>query len=155
MLYQIDKRIKATLRDDECYAFTVLKIFEDHSKYQFTPKDVMTVITIAEEAGYMGEKNNPESGFMNKNAVSGIATICSGYTGIHVYMKQVTNQEKYNHVIAEFLRTEGNKKFTHFPEVSMENMVDVIYDPYSPNGSRTVREGKIIGYRYIYAERLY
>ena len=95
-------------------------------------------------AGFVGDEV-----YMLEGAIKGVAQIASGITGKHVYMRQVGNQDNYNVILAKWSRKLSSGKYnSHF--VLMEDAKIVEYDSW-PN-SRTVKEGDIHSYRYIFAE---
>ena len=67
----------------------------------------------------------------------------------------VGSNDNYNFVVARFKRRLSNGNLvTHFVIIDPMNPHIVLWDPYSPDGSKTVREGWVDGYRYIFAEAI-
>lgn len=150
MFYQIDDKIKKYQRDDECYVFNIYKIFEEMSGHTFTYKEIDDMHNVTTKAEFVGR-----DGWINENGIQGLASVASGITKKHVFIKRVSASNNYNFIIACFKRKLSNGGIvTHFVLVDRINPKIVIWDPYSPNGSKTVREGWIDSYRYIFAELL-
>jgi len=149
MIYQTDENLPKHMRDDECYEFSILDIHEDFGNHEFTIAQLINIHRVVTNANFMGK-----DGFINYRGMQGIANVASAISGINVDIRLVSVNDNFNALIARFSLRDGDKLYTHFPRLSMEDYKSVIYDPYSPYGSRTVREGKITGYRYIRAEVL-
>lgn len=149
MFKQVDTRLRLTTRDNECYFFCVLDIFEEVTKYKLSITDVEEIHSMCVNMEYIGL-----DGWMKLKAVRSVAQIASAITGKNCYMKLVEEKEKYNHVIARFTRIVSAKEKHHFVRVDFNTKKVVTYDPYSDNGSLAVKQGKITGYRYIFAEAI-
>jgi len=147
MIYQTDTRLRLEARDDECYLFVLLKIFEDLTKYNFSVDEIDKMHEILVKLEYIRL-----DGFIGINAIQGIAQVASGISNKHAYMRRVELPHFYNYLIGCFGREENGKLLTHFVEMFKQQPTVVKWDPYSPNGSRTVREGKLLSYRYIHGE---
>lgn len=151
MLYQTDQRLRLKTRDDECFLFAILKIFEEEAKHTFTPEEIEKLHDMLVKFKYIRE-----DGWINNRGVEGIATTASGLTDKNVYIKRVGENIQYTHLIGKWVRPDDNdpdKELAHFVNMSLDKKT-VTWDPYSIHGSRTVREGHINSYRYIFAEAL-
>lgn len=152
MFYQTDERIKLEDRDDECYFFDLLEIFEREANIKLTIEDVEAIHATCNKGGALG--NAESNGFVMN--VPKIASYASKRMGTSIVMDVVPPSKGYNYLIAKFHRiTSKGVEVTHFVLVDKDDKQTVLFDPYSPEGSRTAREGKIVGYRYIKADRLF
>ena len=150
MFYQIDKKIKKTQRDDECYVFCIYKVFEEISGHTLTYAEINQIHEVTVRPDFVGE-----DGWINEKGIQGIAMVASGFTKKHVYIRRVGSNDNYNFVIACFKRHLSNGNIaTHFVIVDRMNPKIILWDPYSPSGSKTVREGWMDGCRYIFAEAI-
>ena len=148
MIYQTDKRLRLKARDDECYLFCILDIFESFTKYTFTIKEIDTIHRLLVRLDYIRI-----DGWINERGVQGIAQVASVISGKHCYMKLVDESQSYTAIIARYSRKTGKSNLvTHFVRMYISDSKKIQYDPYDEKGSKTVREGKITGYRYIFAE---
>lgn len=152
MFYQTDKRIKSKLRDDECYLFDILSIFEEVSHYTLTIAEYEETHKVLTKLKYIGDEDDEYSAYIKVGGISGIAQILSTITKKRVYMRKVTVNDDYTHLIGKWIRIKANgKKSIHFVRMSIDGL-KVTWDPWDRNGSRTVNEGKLDSFRYIYAE---
>lgn len=150
MLYQTDTRLKLEERDDECYLFCILRIYEKLTGAVLTPEQISLIHKLLVRLDYIRM-----DGFVQEKGVQGIAQVASGIVGKHAYIKRVSNIDKFNFLIACWGRKDKNDKMlTHFVEMKVNDPTVVEWDPYSPAGSKTVREGKILSYRYIFGEKI-
>ncbi len=79
--------------------------------------------------------------------------MASGLTGYNVYIKRVTNNNRFNFLIGKFGRKlSSGKLVSHFNLMEIEQPELVKWDPWSAVGARTTVIGKIVGYRYLWAE---
>jgi len=95
-------------------------------------------------------------GFLNRKGVSGVAMVASGITGHNVYIKRVGVDDPFTHIIAVYERRLSNGDFVrHFVLAGLEHPDKVIqWDPWSKEGSRTGKEGYVVGFRHMWAERV-
>lgn len=149
MIYQTTQGIHEKLHDFGCYFLCVLKIFELISGMSLTVKIVNLIYKMCVHYKYIDDEAT-----IIKKAVRGIAQVINGIMNTNVYMRKMTSKKIFMYRIAMYTRTTTKGKFvTHFVLVD-ENGI-VIYDPWSAEGSKTVRIGSIPdkdGYRYIYAK---
>ena len=150
MFYQTDPKLQFKANED-CYFFGVLKIHELEGKHEFTRGQVKDLRRVSVRAKFMDK-----DGFLNAKGISGIASVASGLTGHHVYIRRVGSNDNYNHIIAHYeRRTDSGKLFRHFVLANFLEPDKIIdFDPWSKEGSRTGNTGYIIGYRYIFAEAI-
>jgi len=154
MFYQTDHRLNALLCDDECYLFSILDIFENVGQTEISVIQYEEIHKVCTRLKYIGYEGYELSGYINKNGVSGIASVASSVNGTKVYMRLVTKDALYTHRIGKWVRTKSNGKLsTHFV-VMHRDIEAVTFDPWDKNGSRTVRDGRLDGYRYIFAEAI-
>lgn len=147
-IYQTTPGIKEEIRDEGCYFLSILNIYSKVSGHDLTVKEVNTIYKVAVAADHIRK----DCLIYKDRGVSGVASVASGLTRKHVYMKQVDGEGVYTHRIAKFQRkTSGGKTMTHFVEVGLDSD-DVLYDGW-PN-SKTCRDGHIVDYRYILAEAI-
>lgn len=151
MVYQTTPGLDPRIADEGCYFRVGLRIYEIKAKKKLTVKEVNQVFEICLEQEYVG--NEISDLYMISGAVSGIAQVASGLFQRHVYMRRVMDENKCNFKIGKYTRTTSRgKNVTHFVlEAGPENQ---FFDPYSPEGSRTYREGKFDSFRFIYAEAI-
>ena len=148
MIYQTTKDLNSDLKSWGCYFLSILRIFEKEAKIDLKVDDVNMIYKLCRQLGYVG----PEA-FIIEGAIKDIAQIASAITVNSVYMRMVDSQGKYNNLIAKYSRKLDTGKYnSHF--VLMESAKVLEYDSWSARGSRTFREGKPKGYRYIWSERL-
>lgn len=149
MKYQSDPDLKATAKSD-CFIFDILRIHEIVGKHEFSTENIKEIRRVCVRADF-----HDKDGYINERGIAGISTVASGITRKHVFIKRVTSNDIYNFLLARYSRTiSGGNLFSHFVLANMINPHDVDYDSWSEEGSRTVREGNITGYRYIFAEAL-
>ncbi len=144
MYYQTDPELQFNAKSD-CYIFDILKIHEIVGKHEFTRTQIKQLRKIAVRADFIGQ-----DGYINAKGISGLATVASGITKHHVFIKRVGSNDNYNFIIGEFMRMHGSRRIEHFN--LMEDRKTVMFDPWSKLGAVTTKEGNIIGYRYIFAE---
>ena len=147
MFYQTDPELNYNAKSD-CYVFDILKIHELVGKHEFSYYDIKQIRKLTVRADFIGE-----DGYINAKGISGISTTASGLTGRHVYIKRVTIDDPFNFLIAEFGRKLSNgDPVRHFNLMEIDAPELVQWDPWSKVGARTTQIGKIIGFRYIFAE---
>lgn len=142
MIYQNDKRLKPIIQKSGCYELSILSIFQELAKKELTPEEINQIHDVTARVEYIGD-----DGFINYKGIRGLSQIASGLAGVSVYMRQVGLNDNFNYRIARFSRQTSGGMYHHFVRVDDDN---VIWDPW-PN-SRTVCEGNITGYRYIFGE---
>ena len=150
MMYQTTEGIDERLHLEGCYFFSVLRIFEVLTGYALSVKEVNMIFRQALEVGFIGhEKYGPC--YMKERAVSRVLRIASALTHYHVSGRRVELEKDSNFKIGKYVRrTSGGKAVSHF--VLMDGLYNTFYDPWSEEGSRTVREGVFHSPRYIFAE---
>jgi len=150
LFYQTDPELQFDA-DEDCFFFDILKIHEIVGKHEFTREQVKQLRMVSVRADFMGQ-----DGYLNAKGISGIATVASGLTKHHVYIKRMGSNDNYNHIIALYeRRTNSGKLVRHFVLADFEKPHRLIaFDPWSKEGSRTGREGYIVGYRYIWGEEV-
>ena len=154
MNYQTTSRIVEGIHHFGCKYLSTCRIFELVTHRDLSVDEVNKIYEVCQKVGYIGKGGNME-GFVYANGTRGIAQVASGITGYGCYMEQVSNNDSFNYIIARFSRrTSSGRLLNHFPLVSLGDMETVIYDPWSKEGSKTVRLGSITGYRYVYAEAI-
>lgn len=145
-IYQTTKGLAKGLAISGCYFLDILVAFEEEAKIELTKRQINLIFKTCKKFGYVDHE-----AYIKEKAIQGIAQVASTITKVHVYM-ELSNKNKYNHIIAMYQRrTSKGKKVTHFVKVKIPTL-EITHDPYSPAGSRTAREGKVISYRYIFAE---
>lgn len=148
MVYQITEGLDERLKKTGCYFLAILKIYQELARIELSVEDINMIFKLCVKMEYVDHE-----AYIKKDAIKGIAQIASGFTGKHVYMKRIVDNGKYNYLIAMFSRkTSFGKKVVHFVNVDLDEAEKVIYDPYSPQGSKTARIGHIESYRDIWAE---
>ncbi len=149
MFFQTDPELKFNAKSD-CYIFDILKIHEIVGKHEFTRDQIKKIRKVSVRADFIGE-----DGYINAKGISGISVAASGLTGKHVYIARVEVNDPFNFLIAEFGRKlSGDRNVRHFNLMEMESPSLVKWDPWSKVGAKTTQIGKIIGFRYIFAEVL-
>lgn len=149
MFYQTDPELQFNAKSD-CYVFDILKIHELIGKHEFTYEQIRKIRSVTVQAEFIGE-----DGYINAKGISGISTTATGLTGVHVYIKRVKVDDPFNFLIAEFGRKLSNSDpVRHFNLMEMDAPELVQWDPWSKVGARTTAIGKIIGFRYIWAEKV-
>ena len=149
MFRQTDPKL-AFKADSDCYLFCILRILEKARGFEYTRSQVAQFRKVAVRAEFIGD-----DGYINARGISGIAVVSSGLTKHHVYAKRVESTESFNYVIAKFRREVSSGKYTHhFVLMNTQDPTIVDFDPWSVTGARTTKEGKIIDYRYVYAEKV-
>jgi len=148
VLFQTDPELQFNAKSD-CYLFDILKIHELVGKHEFTREQIRDIRRVSVRTNFMGK-----DGYLNAKGISGISMVASGLTGYNVYMRRVGSNSNYNYIIAEYQRRiDSSSMVDHFVLANFEQPNKVVdYDPWSFFGSRTVREGNIVGFRYIFAE---
>ena len=150
MIYQTTKGVHRILRKSGCYFMDILRIFELVTEYVLSVKDVNAIFKLCVKCGYIGNNNGEldnEDTYLIKDAAKGISQIASGLTGQHCYIKRVVNEGDHNFMIGKYVHTGP-----HF--ILMPGPLNHEYDPWSKEGSRTVREGTFHSPRYYYGEKL-
>jgi hypothetical protein len=149
VFFQDDPELKFDAKSD-CYLFDILKIHEIVGKHTFTRDQIKNLRKVSVRTKFIGE-----DGYLNAKGISGLATVASGLTGVHVYIKRVTNNDPFNFLIGEFGRAlSGGRHVRHFNLMEMDAPELVQWDPWSKAGARTTGIGKIVGFRYLFAELL-
>jgi hypothetical protein len=150
VFYQTDPELQFKANSD-CYLFDILKVHELVGKHEFTREQVKQLRKVSVRADFMGQ-----DGYLNEKGISGIATVASGLTKHHVYIKRVGSNDNYNHIIAKYeYRADSGKFFCHFILANFDKPSKIIdWDPWAEWGSNTGNTGYIIGYRYIFAEAI-
>lgn len=147
MKYQTDPKLMFDA-DSDCYVFDILKVHEVIGKHEFSYRQLKSMRKVMVRADFIGQ-----DGYINDKGISGIASVASGLTGHHVYIKRVGSNDNYNFVIALYRRQLSNGKFVyHFVLMDPSNPALVLFDPWSKVGARTTQEGQIIDYRFIWGE---
>ena len=148
MKYQVNKELHPDIRKWGCYFLSILRIYEIVSKKDLSVNEVNNIYKVGKRAGFLGEE-----AYVNAKGISGIASVASGLTGKHVYIKRTDSNSVYNFLISKHVRTTNSGKLvSHFVLVDMDDPLKIIYDPWSSAGSKTGREGKSHSYRYIFGE---
>jgi len=142
MIYQTTKGIDKNIRKSGCYFLDLLRIFEIVSKYTLSVSEVNQVFKLCVRVGYIGG-----DGFIKEDAAKGISQVVSGLTGKHVYIKRVFEESQHNFLIGKYVWED-----THF--ILMPGPMNSEYDPWSADGSQTVKKGKFHSPRYFYAEAI-
>ncbi len=146
MIYQVTEGLDHRLAKTGCYFLEILRVFAEVASIELSVEDINEIFNLCVKKKYVDQ-----TAYIKKSAIQCIAQVASNHTGHHVHMRKISRRGKYTHVIALFHRfTSFGKEVFHFVGMS-QNSTDVVSDPYSPNGSKTVRIGKIKSYRYIYA----
>lgn len=140
MIYQTTDGIDARIRKSGCYFLSILRILEIVTGYSFSVKVVNQIFKISVKVGYIRD-----DGFIKEEAAQGIAQVASGLTGKHVYAKRVFEESDHNFVIGKYVW-----KDSHF--ILMPGPLNDTYDPWSEDGSQTVKNGKFHSPRYFFAE---
>ena len=147
MFFQNDPELQFNAKSD-CYLFDVLRIHEIVGGHEFTREQIKQLRRVSVRTEFIGQ-----DGYLNEKGISGLATVASGLTKHHVYIKRVTSNDDYNFLIGEFMRTvSGGKRYTHFNLMEGLDRDKVGFDPWSKEGAQTTKHGNIIDYRYIWAE---
>lgn len=146
MIYQITPKLNYELKRWGCYVLSVLWIFAQTAEIELDIIDVNEIYRLCRRMGYVGPEAHVEEGGIN-----GIAQMASVITKKKVYMKLSNINLSYNNIIARYSREIRPRVYnSHFCPVTPPD--NVLYDPY-PN-SKTVREGGIMDYRYVWSEKL-
>lgn len=149
MKYQTDPELMFNAKSD-CFIFSILKIHEIVGHHEFTRKQIKQIRKVAVRADFHGQ-----DGYINEKGISGIASVASGRSRNHVYIKRVTSNDHYNFLIARFSRYLSNGDLvTHFVLSDIDTPGRVVFDPWSEDGARTTMIGNITGYRYLFAEKV-
>lgn len=143
MIYQTTPGLLLQIKKTGCYFLCVLRIFEIITKHSLTVNEVNKIFELSVKVKYISKK-----GFMKIKASRGVAQIASGYINKHVYLKKVNEIQNHNFLIGGY----NNKKDFHF--ILMPGPLNKVYDPWSPEGSNTVENGKFHSYRYHYGEAI-
>lgn len=147
MKFQTDPKLMFNAKSD-CYVFDILKIHEIIGKHEFSHRQLLAMRKVMVRADFIGS-----DGYINNKGISGISSVASGLTGHSVYIKRVGSQDNYNFVIALFRRTDSDGLvWEHFVLMEPLSHDVVFFDPWSEEGARTVKLGKIVEYRFIWAE---
>lgn len=142
MIYQTTDGIDPAIRKSGCYFLSVLKIFETLTKQTLTVDQVNKIFNLCDRVGYIGS-----DGFMKEDAGKGVSQIASGLTGKHAHIRRVFESGEHNFLIGKYVNTGP-----HF--ILMPGPLNREYDPWSANGSNTVKNGKFHSARYYYGEEL-
>lgn len=142
MLYQTSKGIDPEIRKSGCYFLSVLRIFEILTKHDLTIEEVNKIFNLCCRVGYIGD-----DGFMKEDAGQGVSQIASGILNKHAHIRRVFESSNHNFLIGKYVNS-----ITHF--ILMPGPENKEYDPWSSNGSNTVKTGKFHSPRYYYGEEL-
>jgi predicted membrane-bound dolichyl-phosphate-mannose-protein mannosyltransferase len=146
MIYQTTKDLHFDLKSWGCYFLCLIRIFEKLARVELRVDQINQIYKLCRQLGYVG----PEA-YIVKGGIRGVSQIASAVAVENVYMRLSDNQGMYNYLLAKYSRKLSSGKYnSHF--VLMEGAEKPEYDPY-PN-SKTVREGSIKDYRYIFGEEL-
>lgn len=143
MVYQTTEGIDPRIRKSGCYFLSVLRIVEILTKTNYSVEDVNRVFKACERMGYIGA-----NGYMKEHAGKGVAQICAGLHGDFCYLKRVFENEKHNFLIGKY-HLNGGDHFILMPGPGVAQ-----YDPWSPEGSNTVKNGKFHSPRYYWGEAI-
>lgn len=154
MIYQISDGLYEDLKKWGCYFLCILRVFEMILNIKLTVNIVNRIYRLSRRIDYVEDE-----AYIKQNAIKGISQIASsmahreGLTKQTAYIKKVSATERHNYFIARYQRTTaGGKDVFHFVLVDIDD--NVIYDPWSMGGSKTVREGRLSGHRYLWGELL-
>lgn len=142
MVYQTTDGIDPAIRKSGCYFLCILRIFELVTKHILTVPQVNKIFKLCARVGYIGD-----DGYMKEDAAQGVAQIASGLTGSHAYICRVFESGQHNFLVGKYVNSS-----THF--ILMPGPLNKEYDPWSEDGSNTVKTGKFHSPRYYYAEDL-
>lgn len=142
MIYQTTKGIDPAIKKSGCYFLSVLRIFEVLTNQELTVDQVNKIFQLCDRIGYIGS-----DGFMKEDAGQGVSQIASGFTGDHAHIRRVFESGSHNFCIGKYVNHS-----THF--ILMPGPDNKEYDPWSNNGSNTVKTGKFHSPRYYYGELL-
>ncbi len=142
MIYQTTKDVDPDIRKSGCYFLSILRIFEILTKHNLTVDEVNSIFDLCVRVGYIGD-----DGYMKENAGQGVSQIASGLIGKHAYIRRVFESGNHNFLIGKYVNSA-----THF--ILMGGPLNKEYDPWSSNGSNTVKHGKFHSPRYYYGEEL-
>lgn len=145
MTYQTTEGLNKVLAEWGCFFLCIIRIAEKTMKVEFTVKQINSIFEQCVRIGYVSAEAD-----IKYKATRGIAQIISALSETDVYLKRMEEAGEWNHLIGHFTRVKHEKRLHHF--VLMEALTEVEYDPWSAEGSRTVREGTIMDYRYIFGE---
>ncbi len=142
MIYQTTKGIDPAIRKSGCYFLCIIRIFEIMTNQELTVEQVNKIFKLSVKADYIGD-----DGYMKENAGNGISQVASGLTKKHADIRRVFESDGHNFLVGKYI-----KKITHF--ILMPGTLNHEYDPWSSNGSNTVKNGKFHSPRYYYGEAL-
>lgn len=140
MVYQTDKGIDPRIRESGCYFLCIVRIIEILTGVSFTVEQINDIFKLSARVGYIGE-----DGFMKEDAGKGVSQIASGLTGANAYVRRVFESGEHNFMVGKYVN-----HYTHF--ILMPGTHNKEYDPWSANGSKTVKEGKFHSPRYYFGE---
>ena len=142
MIYQTTKGIDPAIRKSGCYFLSVLRIWEILTEHALSVDEVNQIFHISGKVGFIGL-----DGFMKEGAGKGVSGVASGLTNKHAYLKRVGEKEKHNFLI-------GKYKHTGIHFILMPGPLNKEYDPWSADGSNTVKKGKFHSSRYYFGEKV-
>lgn len=142
MIYQTTKNIDPEIKKSGCYFLSVLRIYEILTKCNLTVEEVNRIFNLCARVGYIGS-----DGFMKEDAGKGVSQIASGLLNKHAHIRRVFESDGHNFLIGKYVNS-----ITHF--ILMPGPLNDKYDPWSANGSNTVKNGKFHSPRYYYGEIL-
>jgi len=149
VIYQTTKGLDPALAKTGCYFLSVIYVVEEIMKKAFTVGEVNTIFKLAKKVHYVGE-----DAYMKHKAAQGIAQIASGFKKEDVYMKRVQRDDRHNYTIGHYRRRSKSSGAFHHHFVVMGGLAKVEFDPWSAEGSRTVREGDLMDHRYFFVEEV-
>jgi hypothetical protein len=142
MVYQTTKDIDPAIRKSGCYFLCIIRIFELITKQDLTVSEVNKIFNLCDRIGYIGS-----DGYMKEHAGQGVSQVASGLTKKHADIRRVFESDNHNYLIGKYVNTS-----THF--ILMPGPENKEYDPWSNNGSNTVKHGKFHSPRYYRGEAL-
>ena len=148
MIYQVTTGLSAQLAETGCFFLSILRIAEKILNIEFAVKQVNQLFEKCLTIGYIGDEAD-----IKVKATRGIAQIISAIMEETIYMKRTTKGGNYNFLIGHYRRLKNGKYLHHFVLMEADG-ITVAYDPWSAEGSRTVREGSLFDYRFLFAEEV-
>jgi hypothetical protein len=142
MVYQTTKDIDPAIRKSGCYFLCIIRIFEIITKQDLTVSEVNKIFNLCDRVGYIGS-----DGYMKEDAAQGVAQVASGLIKKHAYIKRVFEDNSHNFCVGKYVNSS-----THF--ILMPGPENKEYDPWSSNGSNTVKTGKFHSPRYYLGEKI-
>jgi len=140
--YQTTTGVDPAIRKSGCYFLCVLRIFEILTGQELTVKQVNKIFKLCDKVGYIGP-----DGYMKEEAGQGVSQVASGLTKKHAHIRRVFESSEHNFLVGKYVNSS-----THF--ILMPGPLNKEYDPWSSNGSKTVKTGKFHSPRYYFGEVL-